>query len=192
MFRPPYWFYKNIKFSEEDIAFLSSELSQLSTYGDQNKTSFVFKQQERPEMLFVERYLDIVEDITKSCGIFHLSTFVWSFWSQLYGKGHFHEPHNHASIGSEDFDADISFVHFLDISEQKCFRFTDMLGNVFYPPEQSSGDIIWFPSWVWHEVMPLETDEQRLVVAGNVKFTHFDTLEEFRKTHPLDRNLRNE
>ena len=185
VFKPPYWFHKNIKFAEKDIAYLKSELSQLSPYEGQNKTSFIFRQEERPEMLFAQRYSEIVEDITKTCGIFHLSTFGWSFWSQLYGKGHYHQPHNHASVGSEDFDADISFVHFLDIPEQKCFRFTDMLGNVFYPEEQSSGDIICFPSWVWHEALPMETDQQRLVVSGNLKFTHFDNLKQFRKTHPL-------
>ncbi len=64
-------------------------------------------------------------------------------------------------------------MHFLDVPEQKCFRFTDTMGNTLTPDEQSSGDIICFPSWVWHEVVPLKTDYQRLVVAGNICFTSF-------------------
>ena len=96
--------------------------------------------------------------------------------SQLYQINGYHGPHNHTGKKGEDFDAHISWVHFLDIPEQKCFRFTDTKGNVLVPEEQSSGDIICFPSWVWHEVMPLKTDCLRLVSAGNISFTSHDVL----------------
>ena len=54
--------------------------------------------------------------------------------------------------------------------EQKCFRFTDTQGNTLVPDGQSSGDIICFPSWLWHETIP--TNEQRLIVSGNITFTY--------------------
>ena len=56
--------------------------------------------------------------------------------------------------------------------EEKLFRFTDTDGNVFVPKEQNNGDIICFPSWLWHEVLPNETNEERLVTAGNIKITN--------------------
>ena len=88
-----------------------------------------------------------------------------TFWAQLYQKGMLHAPHHHG----ED---DISWVHFLNVPEEKLFRFTDTDGNVFVPKEQNNGDIICFPSWLWHEVLPNETDEERLVTAGNIKITN--------------------
>ena len=37
-----------------------------------------------------------------------------------------------------------------------------------------NGDIICFPSWVWHEVVPNETTKRRIVISGNITFTHYD------------------
>ena len=53
----------------------------------------------------------------------------------------------------------MSWVHFLDVPKQKYFRFLDNDGNFLVPNEQSSGDIIVFPSWVWHEVLPNKSNE---------------------------------
>jgi len=54
------------------------------------------------------------------------------------------------------------------------FRFTDTKGNTLVPDEQNNGDIICFPSWVWHEVLPNKTDKRRVVISGNIKVTHYD------------------
>ena len=107
------------------------------------------------------------------------------FWSQLYQINGYHGPHNHAGGKGVDLNAHISWVHFLDVPDQKCFRFTDTKGNILIPDEQSSGDIICFPSWVWHEVVPLETDYLRLVTAGNIGFTSHDELYSYSGT-PLN------
>ena len=114
----------------------------------------------------------IVEDITKSVGIYYKVKYQYVYWSQLYEKGMIHKPHHHASLDSE-MKTDISWVHFLDVPKQKCFRFTDMKGNILIPNEQNSGDIICFPSWVWHEVLPNKTNMKRLVISGNIKITHY-------------------
>ena len=93
--------------------------------------------------------------------------------SQLYDEEMTHNPHHHALIHS-DWESVISWVHFLDVPEQKCFRFTDTKGNILIPNEQNSGDIICFPSWVWHEVIPNQTSVRRIVISGNITFTHYD------------------
>ena len=84
-----------------------------------------------------------------------------------------HNPHHHAML-NPDWDSAISWVHFLDVPEQKCFRFTDTKGNTLIPDEQNNGDIICFPSWVWHEVLPNNSGMRRLVTSGNIKITHYD------------------
>ena len=123
---------------------------------------------------YVEVYKKIVEDITKSVGIFYKTTYDVSFWTQLYDEEMTHNPHHHALIHS-DWESVISWVHFLDVPEQKCFRFTDTKGNTLVPDEQNNGDIICFPSWVWHEVLPNETNKRRVVISGNIKVTHYDS-----------------
>ena len=176
-FKPPYWYQGNIKFSNDEIKFLKSEIDLLgeTKFAKNNMliSTFFIEQHQRPEKKYVEVYKEIVEDITKSVGIFHKVTYDVSFWTQLYDKGMTHNPHHHALI-NPDWESAISWVHFLDVPEQKCFRFTDTMGNTLIPEEQKNGDIICFPSWVWHEVLPNYSNMRRLVTSGNIKITHYD------------------
>ena len=142
----------------------------------EHKTSYNHDPTFRPDRFLNYYYKDIIDDITKKIGIYHLSKYDYFFWSQLYQINGYHGPHNHAGGKGVDLNAHISWVHFLDVPDQKCFRFTDTKGNILIPDEQSSGDIICFPSWVWHEVVPLETDYLRLVTAGNIGFTSHDSF----------------
>ena len=172
MFKPPYWFHDNIKFPSDTINKLKIDLSKIE---GNVKTSYYIDQNERPDKFLNSFYADIIENIMKNIGIFHLSKYIYTYWSQLYDKKSYHGPHNHATIVN-NFRSDISWVHFIDVPEQKCFRFTDTKGNILIPNEQLSGDFICFPSWVWHEVEQLKTDYSRVVVAGNISFTSHDVL----------------
>ena len=189
MFEPPYWFHDNIKFSDKDINKLKNSLleEQYNNNKDvvEHKTSYNHDPIFRPDRFLNYYYKDIIDDITKKIGIYHLSKYDYFFWSQLYQINGYHGPHNHAGGKGVDLNAHISWVHFLDVPDQKCFRFTDTKGNILIPDEQSSGDIICFPSWVWHEVVPLETDYLRLVTAGNIGFTSHDELYSYSGT-PLN------
>ena len=176
-FKPPYWYHDNIKFSEDDLKILKSQIDSLREQkfakGNQHISTFLLEKYERPESKYLDSYKKIVEDITKSVGIYYKITYDVSFWTQLYDKGMSHNPHHHAMI-NPDWESTISWVHFLDVPEQKCFRFTDTRGNTLVPDEQSNGDIICFPSWVWHEVIPNQTSVRRVVISGNITFTHYD------------------
>ena len=181
MFKPPYWFHDNIKFSNNDIKklkkiLLDGEYKNKDT--EEHKTSYHYNPESRPDAFLNIHYKDIIEDITKKIGVYYLSNYDYFYWSQLYQINGYHAPHNHANKNPDKIieSPDISWVHFIDVPEQKCFRFTDTKGNTLTPVEQLSGDIICFPSWVWHEVVPLATDYQRLVVAGNINFTSHDIL----------------
>ena len=164
MYKPPYWFYDNIKVSDTSIEKLRENLSEFELI-DNHKTSFHLENQEiYPTSFINEQYNMIVEGIVESVGMFHKSTYTYKFWSQYYEKGDYIGEHNHTP-------SDISWVHFLDVPKKKCFRFTDTIGNTLVPDEQNSGDIICFPSWVWHETIP--TDDVRLIVSGNINFTFY-------------------
>ena len=163
-FKPPYWYHDNIKFSDDEI---------------NNLKNYLLREKNKNTDFLDIVYKNIVDDITKKVGVHHLSRYDYTYWLQLYQVNDYHGPHNHAGekgVTFKDFDSHISWVHFLDTPKQKCFRFTDTKGNTLVPDEQSSGDIICFPSWVWHEVTPLETDYLRLVTAGNISFKAHDLL----------------
>ena len=188
MFNPPYWYYDNVKFSDIEIINLKTDLFGSEKTEEMSKivdyvnslglnipklkidpvrqiSTYHYNMDNKPDNIFKEIYDVIVEDILKSVGVLKNVEYKHTFWAQLYQKGMLHAPHHHG----ED---DISWVHFLNVPKEKLFRFTDTEGNVYVPQEQNNGDIICFPSWLWHEVLPNETDEDRLVTAGNIKITN--------------------
>ena len=160
-YKPPYWYHGNIKFSSEELDCLKNELDNL---GSENL---------RPELKYRNKYANIVEQITKNAGIFHKVVYDCTMWMQLYDSNMSHNPHQHAKL-DPNFDDIISWVHFIDVPEQKCFRFTDTKGNTFVPDEQPTGDLICFPSWSWHEVLPNKTNQRRLIISGNISVFHYD------------------
>lgn len=171
MFRPPYWSHDNIKIPDSIINTLKLRLSNVELI-DNHKSSYWMNREyaeKRPDEFLNERYDIIVEDIVKNVGVFNESTYAYTYWTQLYDHGNNIGPHNHVD---KKCPADISWVHFLDVPDQKCFRFTDTQGNTLVPDNQSNGDIICFPSWLWHETIP--TDEQRLIVSGNISLSFDD------------------
>ncbi len=182
-YNPPYWFHDNIKFSEKQIQDLKNDMNNLvdekqqnpktniRTYflKDENSGKYMSHKSMNLDKKFNDFYSKVVESITKSVGIYHRVRYEYSYWSQLYKKDMIHVPHHHASENEI-----ISWVHFLDVAKKKCFRFTDTMGNILIPNEQSNGDIICFPSWVWHEALPHNEDYDRLIIAGNISITKYD------------------
>ena len=183
-FKPPYWHHDNIKFPDEEIKILKSEMSSRREFlseKDPRKdqvTSFFVDQRIRTEKKFNKRYDQIVEDIVKNVGLYRMVRYEYQYWAQLYLQNHKHNPHQHSRKINEEARKNeeliMSWVHFLDVPKQKYFRFLDNDGNFLVRDEQSSGDIIVFPSWVWHEVLPNESNEQRIVISGNISVTLYD------------------
>mgnify|MGYP001159654780 CR=1 FL=1 len=177
-FKPIYWFHDNIKFSSKEITDFKSNIDKIGAekYTEDNLciTTFVYCKDDRPDLKYNDMYSKIVENITKKVGIFNNILYDYTYWTQMYENNMRHKPHNHAKLDPKFVDI-ISWVHFIDVPEQKCFRFLDNDGNFFVPDEQNNGDIICFPSWAWHEVIPNETEHRRLVISGNISVTHFDS-----------------
>ena len=172
-FKPPYWYHDNIKFSDDEIQKLKIELSSLKSGNHLHYSSFFLKETERPDKKYNHIYSTIVRNIVENVGVYDKVKYDCTYWTQLYEKGMKHRPHHHAHEDKK-MGSDISWVHFLDVPKQKCFRFTDTKGNILIPNEQNSGDIICFPSWVWHEVISNQTSVRRIVISGNITFTHYD------------------
>ena len=169
-FKPPYWYHDNIQIPNHEVNKIKSIINNapIEELLDPDKkylTTYFYL--EKIDTFFDNFYDKLSVEIMKSIGLFDKTKYEMDYWSQFYHKEMTHAPHNHASTIPED-DADISWVHFVDVPDQKCFRFTDTKNNFLIPEEQSNGDIICFPSWLWHEAIPNKTDKDRLVIAGNI------------------------
>ena len=176
-FKPPYWYHDNVEFSYEDLKELKFDIDFIGSekYAKENQhiSTYFLKENQRPDKKYNDLYSTIVRNIVENVGVYDKVKYDCTYWTQLYEKGMKHRPHHHAHEDKK-MSSDISWVHFLDVPKQKCFRFTDTKGSILIPNEQNNGDIICFPSWVWHEVIPNQTSVRRIVISGNITFTHYD------------------
>ena len=178
-FKPPYWYHDNIQIPNHEVNKIKSiinnaPIEELLEPDKKHLTTYFYL--EKIDTFFDNFYDKLSVEIMKSIGLFDNTKYEMDYWSQFYRKGMTHRPHHHhASMILKEGDevivedgADISWVHFIDVPDQKCFRFTDTKNNFLIPEEQLNGDIICFPSWLWHEAIPNETNKDRLVIAGNI------------------------
>jgi len=175
MFKPPHWFYKNTKFPEEEIDQVISKLKQkiLEEVIETNPllTSYFFSMYQRPDKIWNQKYSEIMEGVVKQLGVYTTCRYSYEYWSQCYHKDIGHQCHHHAR-GNLNAFGQLSWAHFLRTTEDN-FVFLDRTGNTF-TPKQNDGDIVIFPSYVWHEVLPNTTNDERFVVAGNLWLTDLE------------------
>lgn len=127
-------------------------------------------------------YCNIQEIMMKDLGLFHRTNYNWQFWIQMYNNqtNGFGE-HDHFT-GTEF----ISWVHFLQVPEQKCFYFLDSNQNKIYPEFQSNGDMISFPSWVYHGVDKVNINFDRIIISGNISITHIQNNTTYLKSNTFN------
>jgi len=87
-------------------------------------------------------------------------------WAQIYTKDWAvgNGIHNHYS----DQRTVMSWIHFVDVPDDQDCLYFKIAGEKIYPKDQRSGTMIFFPAWALHGVDPVETQSDRVVVAGNV------------------------
>jgi len=128
-----------------------------SSYYDQDNSD------QYSNRVLVDFYSRKIEDAMKKFGLYHRTKYNWQMWIQIYNSTlGAHSEHDHFSGNGI-----ISWVNFVKTPNQKCFYFLDSQNNKTYP-NQNSGQIIFFPSWALHGVDKMESDGDRIVIAGNI------------------------
>lgn len=157
---------KNYKFDPILIDIIISQLVNDENSLDVKRnfnTSYFLNYKNRPENVFKSQYKKICNKITKDLGLHHRASLSFETWMQVYtNESKLFEPHHHFS-GNEL----LSWVHFIKEPEEQCFCFLDSRGNKNYPQVQS-GDLIVFPSWVWHEASAPKSEGNRMIISGNI------------------------
>ena len=87
-------------------------------------------------------------------------------WAQIYTKqlGKGNGVHHHYSHPSTV----VSWIHFVEAPKEDCLHWELNSGKKVYPQPQRSGKLIFFVPWAWHGVDPVTSQDERIVVAGNV------------------------
>ena len=80
-------------------------------------------------------------------------------WSVVYKKGDYSTAHTHEGTASV-----LSFVFYVQNENKSPIEFIHGDKTV-YP---KTNTLLIFPNWVRHRVPPLEYDEERIVLAGNL------------------------
>ena len=168
-FCPPHWYYtEKVLHPKEEIDQVIKEFEAIPLDNHDNlyTTWSPIDKFEHPERIWNEKYSEIVGNIVCQLGLYRMLFYRYHFWAQLYKNGQSHGSHNH--FGPEDDDATISVVHFIRNSNEKNFTFVNEDTNQIYKPKQEEGDIIIFPSYLYHKVTPNNSDLKRFVVALNI------------------------
>lgn len=166
---------------------LSTELkSNPSSFSEKMNhfSSYYIKQQQRPEYVLLELYNEItnhvLENLTLSNRIDHWGE---TYWMQVYPQNSGgHQMHDHFT-GNEVY----SWVHFLR-PVKKCFHFI-VNGQKVYPEQQNPGDYIVFPSWALHAVDRNDSNQDRVVIAGNVILNSISVGQKLSRCHMINRNV---
>ena len=83
---------------------------------------------------------------------------VHSLWGTIYNKGDYTVSHNH-------FGATFSFCYYLKMNNPPTpLRFE----SIDYDVVPVDSTLVIFPGWIDHEVPQLDSDGERIVLAGNI------------------------
>ena len=161
MLRIPFYTHGNWKLNETTLAELETQMVNEDYYD--SKANLYTSYEKKFDYPFGSFYEDRVDEIATEQAFKNISKITLSYWVQVYGKDARHGTHTHFLLGGNIV---MSWVHFLKVPETPCFRFTD--GDNYLIHYQNEGDFLVFPSYVQHEVVPHQEDDNRIVVAGNI------------------------
>ena len=127
-------------------------------------SSYFTPPNERPEKGLKKFYNSIINEASKDLTLYNRFEFDNHFWMQLYtmNGGTLTEHHHYQPT------VIFSWVHFIRPTQTKCFHFLNHKNEKIYPDHQDKGDFILFPSYLLHAVDMNTSENDRVIIAGNV------------------------
>ncbi len=154
----------NIVNATLDLDKLISEVS-VDEYYEKNIDIYTtYNHYDAPDMQLAEFYATVVQRFMMELGIYHRCKYQFNMWTQVYSGNNISRQRCHDHYASDVF---LSWVHFLKPANQDCFCFVDSENNESFPI-QGKNDFIVFPSWALHKVISFNSNQSRVIVAGNI------------------------
>ena len=132
----------------------------LNSYSDELKDCSVYSKL-NPKYLACKAATKISENMFKP------NMFVGESWGIVYNKGKNTKRHSH-------WPYTYAFGYYLTDTKNSSPLIFPTANKIIHPKK---GDLIVFPGHVQHEVPTLETDEERIMVAGNLYHSWTETKE---------------
>lgn len=92
------------------------------------------------------------------------AVFNWEWWFQVYEPGSTgFLPHSHPA----NCKFTVSWTHFIEPLDESNFCFYYGKDNL-EPINEKKNEIIFFPGFAWHKVLPNNSNKNRITIAGNI------------------------
>jgi hypothetical protein len=116
----------------------------------------------RPFELIAKKAAKTVEDWHTEKTDLELVTFMTTCWGSIYNRGDHSERHSHVP-------ALYSWVYYVKVDENSAPIYFPNKPGFYYKPTSGTGII--FPGWLDHETPFHESDNERIIVVGNIEGT---------------------
>lgn len=108
-------------------------------------------------------YHNIIAEFMHSIN-YQEAKYSWEWWFAIYEPGSKgFTPHSH----STNCKFTISWCHFVKPTDESNFSWYYNKDNV-ETINETKNEMVFFPGWIWHKVMPNNTKDLRITVAGNI------------------------
>ena len=133
-----------------------------------------YQMDDAPDSIVADFYGDVISRFMTDLGLYHRCRYNFGWWTQIYSGNNnsTHPPHDHFDHG-----VILSWIHFVKPPKQDCFCFVDSNGNQTFPKTQRQNDFIVFPSFILHQAVPFESDEDRVIIAGNITVKTYEQID---------------
>lgn len=157
---PDYHLYKNKLIDKINLTPSKKEFKNDSIYSTDWKIETNVKRE------YLDLFLSInQEHFTETSSYFNCNKVeLLNFWFQTYVKNNYHKKHNHEGHYSCVFYVELPnssiSTHFYIPNSNKKFYFKDV----------KEGDIILFPSLIFHESPLIEKESKKTIISANMNF----------------------
>ena len=109
-------------------------------------------------------YQPVIRRFMQNIGLEKNSSYLWEWWWQRYQPNSKEfAAHNHVEGG---LVTGFSWCHFVKPLDHGLFTWGN--GQLL---NEKKNQLVFFPNWCYHRVLPNTSDQTRLTVAGNINMT---------------------
>lgn len=163
---PPYFFKYFVEGSEEYNQDLLDFLEMIPSHSDENvsKLDWESNRKQTYQIEFKERMMPYIEKLSVELGFKKLDK------NYLYDRVWFHQYETDGSYFDwHNHNGHFVLLYFVEIGgESVSTEYYDTINKETFQIEVKAGEILFFPSWIFHHSPPNHTKSRKTIVATNI------------------------